>query len=600
MTSVVYNPLTGQGTARDKAAFFLPNESAILPQQFQETLAEGWPMSEICSDFPKSATEKWCELAFADDSKGLSPEEIAAFDLYRKRLGAMNYIEMSNRYARKAGEGSGGKISDELMKLSLGDDDAGDSVMFYKAGYRANVHGGSAIVMVIDDGRPSEAPVNYGNIQSIRRIEVVDRHHLIPDLSKSIMAIRPSHYYLVIPPGEGDRLNYVGEGAKRLNGQGRMDDFGRQMYYIHRSRLLIFPGENTPEERRRIMYNGWWRSKVEVVWEHYKNWHASLGATASLIQDYSVFVWQIANLDELIQSDKKGTLQKKLEKTQQLLSNYGGMMIGEDESVNWMSRSFSEIPQILDEFKRVMTGAGDVSHTRLFDESPSGLGATGNSEARDHASKVRNYQVERFQPKLEYLYTLIFLAKDGPTGGKIPEGWRLRWASTYESTPEEDLNNLSSYASVLSTLKGGEIITPDEARSGFEGSEITWDITLNKKEWDKLKQQQEQLEQQQMEAQQQEQLPPREAGAEEGGDIFSSLTDDEIDSIIEQATANGLNEGQTMELLEEAAAEKGEGEKKQDSLRSQAEAIASQRFRIKGSYWKAAVEEEYIALVGSR
>lgn len=586
MSNVVYNPRTGQGTKRDKASYFIPNESTVLDFEFQENLAEGWPMSEICSAYPEDSIKKWCSLNFSEGRKGLSPDQERAFENYRLRLGSMDYLAMSRAYAKEMGFRTK-KADDSQLRQFLRDGSAGDAQLFADAGYRANVHGGSAIVLNIQDGRPPEAPVDYHNIKSIRSVQVVDRHHLQPDLSKNFLSVRPEHYFLTIMPGENDRLTYAG-GRSRRGQQNAYDGMGRQMYRIHVSRILLFPGERTPTNRRRQVYQGWWRSKVEVVWEHYKNWAAGLGATSSLLQDYSIFVWKISQLQELVEGDKKGVLQGRLDRAQQLLSNYGGLIIGEGEEVSWLNRSFSEIPNVLDRFKDALTGASGIPHTRLFKEGPNGgLSATGNSEHRDWSAMVNTWQVNEYEPPLMYLYTLIFLAADGPTSGQIPDGWGLQWHSIYEETPEEELDRLGTYIGALTSLKGSEIITDNEARAGFSGSEIRYDITLDEKAW---KQREEEVKQQEeaMLAQQQGQaeLP---AGEEEEG--FGDLTEEEIDAIIAEAAEAGLSEEETVEVIEE------EAERRSDSLMDEAIAIASSRFKLRGNYWKAAVSQEYQELL---
>ena len=74
-----------------------------------------------------------------------------------------------------------------------------------------------------------------------------------------------------------------------------------------------------------------------------------------------------------------------------------------------------------------------MPHTKLFNESPSGQGATGNSESRNWADYVRAWQTTYIAPIQDKLNDAIFRSIDGPTrGAGTPEDFDYDFKSIFQ------------------------------------------------------------------------------------------------------------------------------------------------------------------------
>jgi hypothetical protein len=74
----------------------------------------------------------------------------------------------------------------------------------------------------------------------------------------------------------------------------------------------------------------------------------------------------------------------------------------------------------------------------------------------------------------------MFLAKDGPTGGKPLEGWSIAFNPLLEQTEAEKIANRSSQAQTDSVYLQAGVLVPEEVRkSRFGGASFSFETTLN-------------------------------------------------------------------------------------------------------------------------
>lgn len=481
------NSLTGLGTGKDKSEATVVAHATQLDQYQQAQLAQNAFMGRVCTAKPYAATRRWCEVALpdADDKQDI----LQAFDQYRNMVG--------------------GESEDQEM--------IADREIFAWAGYLANVHRGSAIVLDVDDGQPPSEPINVKSIKTIASAQVLDSYKIYPDLSSAMNPWDVTHYNIILSQRSGDRLNAMFDRLKK----------GRHgyEYKVHRSRVLRIPGVPVPDDIM-IWNMGWDRSLIEQVWEEFRDWKAINASTTNLIHDYSLFVYMLEGLSDAVSEGKEDALRQRFQTFRMATSSLGGAAIDKDrEKIEFIQRQFGGLDALLDRFRDLWIGATDIPHTKLFGESPSGLGATGESEEKTWADTVEEYQARVFLPRLRRLYRLIWLAKDGPTKGIEPKGWDIKFVPLRQQTEEERMAGMSQFIGALGTAINSQWLLPDEARLSFQNGNEVLNIVLDQGLWDEKKQ----AEQQQNQfdfggfggfedpglATPEAELPPEEAPAEE-------------------------------------------------------------------------------------
>jgi phage-related protein (TIGR01555 family) len=125
-------------------------------------------------------------------------------------------------------------------------------------------------------------------------------------------------------------------------------------------------------------------------------------------------------------------------------------------------------------------GASKIPHTVLFGESPSGLGSTGRSEERDFAKMLADYQQSTFHRLLKKLMTYIMLGKMGPTNGRVPESWRIKFNDLFELNEREKADVRARVAAVDGRYIQLGVLSPKEvADARYGGSEWSMELTLD-------------------------------------------------------------------------------------------------------------------------
>jgi phage-related protein (TIGR01555 family) len=62
----------------------------------------------------------------------------------------------------------------------------------------------------------------------------------------------------------------------------------------------------------------------------------------------------------------------------------GMLLLDSEEEYETKSASFAQLPEVLDRFLQIVSGAADIPATRLLGQSPAGMNATGESDLRNY------------------------------------------------------------------------------------------------------------------------------------------------------------------------------------------------------------------------
>jgi len=183
----------------------------------------------------------------------------------------------------------------------------------------------------------------------------------------------------------------------------------------------------------------------------------------------------------MLAAGKESSIRDRLQVNDMSKSIYRGYAIdAEKEELEFISRNFGGIGEILEKLRVDIIGASKIPHTVLFGESPSGLGSTGRSEERDFAKTLADYQSVHFKRPMKKLMEYIMLSKEGPTNGEVPDSWRIQFNPLFELNEREMADVRARVAAVDGRYIQLGVLTPKEvADARYGGSEWSMELTLD-------------------------------------------------------------------------------------------------------------------------
>lgn len=439
--SILVNPYSKMGTEKDWTTATRPGYIKKMPKEQLETLSVEPAINRICTAYADSAILKGWEFTFGRDGDAKLAKKINELGKDLELANAMN-----------------------------------------EAQFLANVYGGAAIIQFIDDGNSPDQPINYRKIRAVKGYRVLDRYKIRPDYRGFEDPKRVEHYEIMLP-------EYLSGELKKLD-RNRFE----KGYYVHRDRILRFDGTRCTPDLMRYN-NGWAFSLIEQIYDKFQRYETSLSSSAAMLKDYSLFVFKMKGwADKVLKMEgkQKEEAQKQLSLLYLMATVYGVMIIDQEEhTLEFPKRDFGSIRDISDTHRDAFIGASGIPHTKLFGESPSGLGATGESEERTWAHEVGAFQVSSWLPKLNKAYKSILASVEQSKSPTVKKGWTIKFHSVLQLSEEEILSNRATQAQSDSTYVINQILTPEEVReSRFGGSEYSIETILDQKAWDKLQQQQ--------------------------------------------------------------------------------------------------------------
>lgn len=441
--ATLVNALTQMGTNGDRGEHTTVSRGRKMPKQIVEELFKKTVLQRICKSLPEAAISKGWELTLSEDKEQSSIKE--KYKDYTKRL----------------------KFEQKICRAQI----------------LANVYGGAAIVIIVADGKMPSEPLVLKDVKSIIDLQVLDCYKIIPDLSQiAIDPLEPEYYEILLP-------EYVRE---KFNIASRKNYNFLPNYKIHSSRILRFDGVMyTPD--MLLENNGWGGSLIELLWEDYRDWKTGLKALSAMIHDCSLFVYKLKNLAEMVKNKDAELLQNRLHILRMMTSVFGGVATdAEGEDITFPSRNFAGVDNITKELRDAFIGASGIPHDKLFGESPSGLGATGESEENNWANTVHAFQVSTWLPILETFTEILFAANDGPTKGNPLKGWGHEFKSIKAESEEAIISQRSSQASTDSIYLNVGVLLPEEVReSRFGGAKYSKETILDRKAFEKKKRKEE-------------------------------------------------------------------------------------------------------------
>lgn len=356
-------------------------------------------------------------------------------------------------------EGEGGHEISRRVKSFIEDLGANDKLRHALCQERAL--GGSGVVMGTSDlGEDMSQPLDLTKFVKLHWLETFEPMELQVSHWQNDPELpgfgRPDRYRLLpVSPG----------GAKRGMGA-----------EIHVSRILVFPGILV--SRRQITSQSGWGDAVlsrcrETLADFQTAWHAA----GSLVANFSVPVWKIKGLAELIALDRDDELKSRIEMMALAQSVVNATVIdGELEEFERKTIPITGLPELLTQFATRLAASADTPVTKLMGMSPAGLNATGDSDVRNFYDHVKGMQDSKLRPALEKLIRVAFKSLEMPE----PKDWYVEFHPLWQPTEQEQAQARNTQMQVDKGYVEMKVVTPDEVRAArFGGRKFSFGLQVS-------------------------------------------------------------------------------------------------------------------------
>ena len=304
---------------------------------------------------------------------------------------------------------------------------------------RARLFGGAAIIMGIDGTGNFEKELDLDRVRkgALKFLHVVSRYEIGYDQVETDLLSPwfdlPKTYTYSTTTGQQLRL--------------------------HPSRVIRMVGAEIPS--RASSADGWGDSILQIVNDAIIGAGSVAGAIANLVEESKTDILKMPGLAEnLGTAEYEGRLMQRVAMAAQLKSILRTTVIDSEEELTRIVASFASLPDVMDTFLMMASGAADIPATRMLGQSPRGLNATGESDIRNYYDRISSEQATVLQPALDRLDEVIIRTALGTRPPEIYYSWNPLW----QSTPEQNAELAKKTAEALKIDLDMNLINPDVLR----------------------------------------------------------------------------------------------------------------------------------------
>lgn len=281
----------------------------------------------------------------------------------------------------------------------------------------ARLFGGAGIIMITRGDDPLE-PLDPRKVKELVALEVFDRWWLSP----------VAYNEDITSPDYQKPEVYQTAGGQRF----------------HTSRVLKFYGCELT--RDRMMQELWWGgSVVESAWQAIKDFQGTTNDVRYIMTELNIGILQIPDLTarSVVGGTPLEKVQNRVSAFNATKSNYRVAAIDSKETFNFVNRSITGVPDVMDRFMTTVAAASDgMNELVLFGKSPSGLNASQEEQLQVWYDRVDSHREDQMAPAIQ---TIL----DVETRGKAPD-WDFE--AIYEMSDEKKATVMQNSAAAMASI----------------------------------------------------------------------------------------------------------------------------------------------------
>lgn len=192
---------------------------------------------------------------------------------------------------------------------------------------------------------------------------------------------------------------------------------------VHPSRLVVFRGAEAPDEDLNPS-PGWGDSVLLAVMSAIHQADGTAANIASLVFEARINIIRIPDfMNNIADPMYRSALLARYRLAAQTKGNNGDMLMDKEEEFEQRTASFATLPDVLDRFLQIVSGAADIPATRLLGQSPAGMNATGISDMKNYHDRVRSSQEIDMTPAMYRLDECLIRSAVGSRDPAIFYKW---------------------------------------------------------------------------------------------------------------------------------------------------------------------------------
>lgn len=330
----------------------------------------------------------------------------------------------------------------------------------------ARLFGGSIAVMLINDGRGLEEPLDWRSIRSIDDIRVYDRSVIQPE-EWSMFSYDPQDPFRT----RGSRLGM----PERYNVSSRYGSF-----VVHDSRCLVFQNGILPENTTSSVYQLWGIPEYVRIQRAIRDAEIAHGSATKLLDRSVQAVYKMKDLAaELATEEGEDRVLRRLQTIDMARGLLNSITIdSEGEDYDFRQFQFSGVSDVIDSTCNFLSALTSIPQTILFGRSPAGMNATGDADLENWYNALERIQKRMVKKNLRYLLSVVFQA--GVRTGEVDEVPKIKisfnplWSlSDMEQADLEQKRAQTQLtrAQTAQTYIDKQVIDPSEVRKKLADSE---------------------------------------------------------------------------------------------------------------------------------
>ena len=330
----------------------------------------------------------------------------------------------------------------------------------------ARLFGGSIAVMMINDGRGIDEPLDWRNIRSIDDIRVYDRSVIQPDY-QSMFSYDPRDPFRT----RGSRLGM----PEFYHVTSRTGTFT-----VHDSRCLVFQNGILPENTTNSIYQLWGIPEYVRINRAIRDAEVAHGSATKLLDRSVQAVYKMKDLAaELATEEGEDRVLRRLQTIDMARGLLNSITIdSEGEDYDFRQFQFSGVSDVIDSTCNFLSALTSIPQTILFGRSPAGMNATGDADLENWYNYLERIQKRMVKKNLRYLLSVIFQA--GVRTGEVDEVPKIKvefnplWSLSDTEQADLDQKRAQTQLARAQTAQlyiDKQVIDPSEVRAKLADSE---------------------------------------------------------------------------------------------------------------------------------
>lgn len=313
--------------------------------------------------------------------------------------------------------------------------------------------GGSAMLILADDGGTLSEPLNMDRLRRVEKLAVYSAEDVT--FSSAMIYDNPADPNY----GRPEWYNVIGEWGNAFT--------------VHESRLLLFYGGRISNYRRR-MRNGWGGSVFEAIRQEMKHYSGGRDYAFMALGRLSQGILKLANMADLLMNDEgEKAVRMRLELIDMARHMMNTIAIDSTDDYDQKNMTLSGIREILEQYQFAICAATGIPATKLFGRSPAGQNATGESDLENYYNMVAAYQRNTLREPLMRLIDIISRCSDYDVS--LPDKWTVEFKSLWNESEKEkaevkklEAEAKAKRADAIKILADAQLLDQMEARATLE------------------------------------------------------------------------------------------------------------------------------------